>query len=227
MNRATTILSLAVPALLASCSATPRQAAGLDGDSARGAYVKAFVGTGILQDEDILFDDGAGGGADGEGSFDAGIMGGVAAGYRFDDRWALELEYAYRSNDVDEFTSGGSPAATGGDYASTALMLNGFYHFDTDWALNPYVGLGFGLATEVDIDLDGLGGGGGRSFSTESPAAQFMVGAAGELGSNLGYFVEGRFFRAFDPDMSGEDNPGNVESEYGHLGLMVGLSYGF
>ena len=54
-----------------------------------------------------------------------------------------------------------------------------------------------------------------------------MVGAETALSEDLDLFVEGRFFRAFDPDLSGEGNPGNVESEYGHLGLLVGVSWSF
>lgn len=210
---------------LASCSALSREGHGAS-DGGR-AYVKLLAGAGSLEDEEVLFDDGAGGGFDGEGSFDTGWSAGLAAGYAFDERWALELEYTYRTNDVGGVTAGGASTATGGDYASTALMLNGFYTFDTDWALDPYVGLGFGLATEIDMDLEGAGFGGGASFSTESPAAQFMVGASGAIDGDLGYFLEGRFFRAFDPDMGGEQGPGRVESEYGHVGLLAGLRYSF
>ena len=194
-----------------------------------GLYVKGFGGLTLLQDDDLIYDDG-GSVSTGEAEFDTGFAAGAALGYRFggDDWWsglALEAEYTYRSNDISRFDSGGSTVADSGDFASTAFMVNALYHLDTHWQFDPYFGVGFGSATEIDIDLAGPGITGEQSFSSSSPAAQYMVGAEGEVADNLSLFVEGRFFRAFDPDMSGEGNPGNVESEYGQFALLVGLSW--
>jgi len=193
----------------------------------RGFYLKGFGGLGLLEDAEILFDDGAGSVTDGDGEFESGYMAGAALGYRLNDHLRLEAEYAYRTNDLDSFQSGGSVLGNGGDFASTAVLFNVLYDFDTDWRFDPYVGVGFGTATEIDIDLEGPGFTGEASFSSDSPAAQYMVGAQGALTQSLDLFVEGRFFRAFDPDMSGEGNLGNVESEYGHFSLLFGLSFGF
>lgn len=206
----------AIVLLASSCSSV---------GGAGGTYVKAALGAGLLEDAEVIRDDG--GVTEGEGSFDGGIAALVAVGYRIDERWSVELEYAFRENSVSSVDGPGGAPATGGDFASTALMLNALYEFDTDWALDPYVGLGFGIATEVDIDLDGPGFTNGRSFSTETPAAQFMLGGRRALSDDLSLFVEGRFFRAFDPDMGSEGGSGRVESEYGHTALLLGASYGF
>jgi opacity protein-like surface antigen len=189
-------------------------------------YVKALGGLGLLEDDEILYDDGATLTA-GDGEFDPGFLAGLALGYRFLDRWALELEYTYRTNDLDSFESGAATPGDGGDFASASLMLNAFYSFDFGWRIDPYLGVGFGSATEIDIDLEGPGFSGEESFSGSSPAAQYMVGGQGELTDCLDLFVEGRYYRAFDPDMDGEGNPGNVESEYGHAALVVGVSWSF
>ncbi|MEM8709744.1 MAG: outer membrane beta-barrel protein, partial [Planctomycetota bacterium] len=153
----------------------------------------------------------------------------VAAGYDFDRNWSLELEYVYRSNDLDEASSGTTVLGTDGDLASASFMLNGFYRFDTDWAVDPYVGIGFGLAQEVDIDLRGGSGNADGSYSTESPAAQFMLGATREITDGIELFAEGRFFRAFDPELgreSGDANSGiRVETEYGHSALLFGAKF--
>ncbi len=170
--------------------------------------------------------------SEGEAEFDSGLATGAAFGYRFGgegwwNRLAVEAEYAYRTNDVDRFASGGTTLADAGDFASTAFMVNALYHFDTDWRFDPYVGVGFGSATEIDLDLAGPGIAGDQSFSSSSPAAQYMVGAAGALAEDLDLFVEGRFFRAFDADLSGEGNPGNVEAEYGQFALLLGVRWWF
>ncbi|MEO0716628.1 MAG: outer membrane beta-barrel protein [Planctomycetota bacterium] len=221
----TLLLAAAAACSLVSCRATGAQARP---DRAGGFYAKAFLGAGVLEDAEANFEAPGGAITDGEGSFDAGALAGLALGYRPDDRWALELDFTYRSNDVDEIVeSGGGISGTSGDFASTALMLNAFHEFDTDWALDPYVGLGFGLATEVDLDVNGGTPANDGSYSTETPAAQFMVSGRRSLGDALDLFVEGRFFRAFDPDMGGEGSDARFESEYGHTSLLVGLGYRF
>lgn len=220
-------LSLLSTALLATaCAATgpaPRAA-----DDESGLYVKAYGGAGILEDDTIELTGAGASNASGDGSFDAGFLAGAAVGYDFTKNWAVELDYTYRTNDVDEFTAGGATVADGGDYASTALMLNAYYTFAPDWKVKPYVGLGFGYATEIDIDLEGGSLGGSQSYSGSSPAAQFMVGGTTRLTDSLRAYVEGRFFRAFDPEMDGEEGAaGTVESEYGHWGLLFGVNYAF
>ena len=192
-----------------------------------GIYARFFGGLGLLQDDDIEFDNGLGGLQSGDGEFDAGFMTGLAVGYRFNEHWSLEAEYAYRTNDVDTFDAGGMQLADGGDFASTSILVNLRYHFATDWRFDPYIGFGFGFADEIDIDLEGAGFNGEESFSGDSPAAQYIVGVESQLSSRWSVNVEGRFYRAFDPDMSGEGNLGNVESEYGHFGLLVGVTYAF
>jgi len=122
-----------------------------------------------------------------------------------------------------------APRATYGGLASVALMMNGFYAFSTAGALDPYVGVGFGLAQEVDFDLRGGGGNANGSYSSESPAAQFILGGTREVASGVDLFLEGRFFRAFDPELgreSGDANEGiRVETEYGHSALLFGVKF--
>ena len=220
----TSILSQDSP--LAAATAPPPSFAPPRESRRRGFYLKGFGGLGLLEDEELIYDDGGGTVRDGDGSFDGGFLAGAAIGYRLSNHWRLEAEYTYRTNDVDSFESGGTTLADGGDYASTSLLLNVLYDFDTDWRLDPYVGVGFGTATEIDIDLEGPTFPQEQSFSGESPAAQFMIGGRGRWTDSLDYFVEGRFYRAFDPDLGGEGNAGNVESEYGHTSLLFGVSWG-
>lgn len=191
-----------------------------------GLYAKLQGGLGLLESAAVDVTD-AGTLTPGEADFDPGFLAGAALGYRFDDHWALEAEFAYRTNDLDSYSSSGSLSAQGGDFASTALMLNAYYHFGTDWLLDPYVGVGFGSASEIDLDLSGGSFGAGQSFSGDSPAAQYMLGAEGRLTDHLGFFLEGRFFRAFDPALSAEGGSGSIESEYGQLSAVAGLSWRF
>ncbi len=208
----------------ALAAANPLQASAAEDGSS--FYVKAFGGFGTLEDAELDYT-GGGSDASGDASFDSGFVAGVAVGYDLDSRWAVEGEFTYRTNDVDTFTAGGTTLADSGDFASTALMLNVFYTFDTDWRFEPYVGVGLGYTTEIDIDLAGAGFPGSRSFSGETPAAQYMVGAKGALAAGLDIFFEGRFFRAFNPEMDAESGAGTIETEYGGFNLLAGVTYSF
>lgn len=228
MSLTTTTALVIASTLLASCATTGPQATNRSAEPG-GFYVKGFAGYGTLEDADVDSLQGGATTASSEGSFDAGPMFGAAVGYDFNDQWSFELEYAYRSNDLDEARTGSTVLGTDGDLASAAVMLNGFYRFDTDWAAQPYIGLGFGLAQEVDIDLMGGNQGADGSYSTESPAAQFMLGATRPVSEGIDLFIEGRFFRAFDPELGRESGSGNqgirIETEYGHNALLFGAKF--
>ena len=222
------LLAAAAP-FITSCASTQSPGTSLTRDTQSGFYAKGFAGYGTLEDAELNVLQGGSATAETEGSFDAGPMFGAAAGYQFNDQWSMELEYAYRSNDLDQGQNGSTITATSGDFASASVMLNGFYQFDVDWEARPYVGIGFGLAQEIDIDLSGGNTGSDGSYSTESPAAQFMLGATRPVSDGIDLFLEGRFYRAFDPEMgaeSGSSNPGiRIESEYGHSALLFGAKF--
>lgn len=190
-------------------------------------YIKTLLGLTLLEDDELIYQDGLGGSQLGDAEFDPGFLGGLAFGWRLDPRWTLEAEYTYRTNDVDSFESSGSTLADGGDFASASAMLNLLYHWDPESEVDPYLGVGFGTATEIDIDLEGPSFPSGSSFSGNSPAAQFMVGVQRDWTDYLRWNLEARYYRAFDPEMNGEGNPGIVETEYGQFSLLGGVSYSF
>lgn len=187
-------------------------------------YLKAYGGLSFLEDEEVLYTDGGGTTTTAEGTFSSGWLTGAALGYRIDDHWSLELDFTYRTNDVESVSGG---LATGGDFASGALLVNALYWLHPIGEFEPYLGVGLGVASEIDIDLEGGSFGTEQSFSGSSPMAQYMAGVQFPVSGTLDGFLEGRYARAFDPDMSGEGNSGNVESEYGQVALLAGLSWSF
>lgn len=222
------ISSLSPLASLASLpSPTALAAPAQDDEFDPGIYVKAYGGAGFLSDTTFDFTGQGGPNSSADASFDAGFLAGGAVGYAFTDNWSAELDYAYRSNDVSSVRVNGQTVANGGDYASTSLMLNGFYRFDTDWRVRPYVGAGIGFATEIDVDLEGGPSNGG--WSGTAPAAQLMVGGEANLTDSLRAFAELRYFRAFNPSMDAEEGGavGTIDADYDHLGLLLGVNYKF
>ena len=187
-------------------------------------YARVFGGWGQLQDDDLEFEDGFSGVSNGDVSFDAGIQAGVALGWRFNRRWALEAEYGYRTNDLDAFEASGATIADGGEVTSTSVLLNLLYSFDREWRIAPYVGLGVGFASDLEVEWERAGFSGEQAFSGDSLAAQVLVGLESRVNSRWSVFLEGRYYQAFDVDLDGDDNPGSVDTDYGHYGLVMGVS---
>lgn len=180
-------------------------------------YLKAFGGASDLRGDSLSL-----GGTTSAVDYDTGVIFGGAFGYDYaDSPWSTEIEFAYRSADA-------TPAAalgTGGDFASTALMVNGFYSFSTPGPFVPYVGLGIGVATEIDFDID-TGPAAGEYNDTGVFAAQIMVGANYAVSDRVTLSGELRYFTAGSQSLQG---PGGavIEADYDSIDALLGLSIRF
>ena len=118
--------------------------------------------------------------------YDAGLLVGAAAGYRFADAWRAEAEFTYQSTTVrgNPFTGTEGPVGNG-NHAATALAVNLVREFDLIGrpAIRSYIGTGAVILTENDIDLK-IAGQPGNSFSGSGVGVQFLVGARYELGKH-------------------------------------------
>lgn len=162
----------------------------------------------------------------GEASLDTGAIIGLAGGYRFNRNIAAELEYTYRSNDIDKVEdSSGSTFIDGGDLASVAIMANGYYYFDFAETWSPYVGLGIGFLQEIDGDLGFVNGNNQGELEDEVFAWQAMLGAEVPLDDSWRFYGEGRFLSAPGPEIS--NSRGSYDVDYENLSLIVGIGYQF
>jgi opacity protein-like surface antigen len=162
----------------------------------------------------------------GEASLDTGAVVGLAAGYRFNRNFAADLDYAYRSNDIDTIKgSGGATIADGGDLASVAIMANGYYYFDFAETWSPYIGLGMGFLQEIDSDVDLAGVPSQKDLEDQVFAWQAMVGAEVPVDPNWRFYGEGRFMSAPSPDLS--NGNGSYSVDYTNLSLILGIGYQF
>lgn len=184
-------------------------------------YWKAQAGLGLLESAEVVYQGGAA--TEGEAEFGSGFQAGVALGYALNETWALEVDFAYRTNSVDKVEPG---LAAGGDFALRSLLLNLVYRTETDWSWSPYLGVGFGVSDPVDFDLKG--GSAAGSYSGNSATAQYFAGIERPLTDNLDLYFDLRFLRAFDPEVGPDPaTSATIESEYGHWGLSVGVRVGF
>jgi opacity protein-like surface antigen len=175
-------------------------------------YTKLFGGFSALQGSSADL-----GGAPQSLSYDGGAIYGGAFGYDYGDRpFRADLEFAYRS---DEATG-----AIGGDYASTTVMLNGYYLFSRG-RLTPYAGLGLGYVTEIDFDVTS-GPGIGEYSDRGLFAWQAILGADYALSDSLSLFGEARYFATETPTLAG---PGGatLSADYDTIDLLAGVTFRF
>ncbi|MEX0311371.1 MAG: outer membrane protein [Tateyamaria sp.] len=180
-------------------------------------YAKVFGGVSDIQDDMLTF-----GGSVSATDYDTGTMFGGAIGYDYaGSPWRSEVEFAYRTADATPAASVG----TTGDFASTSLMINGIYAFNTSGPLTPYAGLGIGVMTEVDFDID-AGPAAGEYNDSGVFAAQVMVGAEFAVSDRTALFAELRYFTAGSQTL---DGPGGatIEADYDTVDALIGLSIRF
>lgn len=162
----------------------------------------------------------------GEARLDTGSIVGLAAGYRFNRNFAADLDYAYRSNDIDKIEgTGGATIADGGDLASVAIMANGYYYFDFAESWSPYIGLGLGFLQEIDSDVQLTGVDSQKDLEDQVFAWQAMIGAEVPIDQNWRFYGEGRFMSAPSPDLSNSN--GSYSVDYNNLSLIFGIGYQF
>lgn len=120
---------------------------------------------------------------------------------------AIGGEYFQFSSD---WTSG---IGTSGDIDASALMFNIKKYFNTEKAVQPYIGAGLGFA---GIDFTGPGG----STTGSDIAFQAMAGVAVK-GKKVGFYSELKWFSSEPEDDVGE------EVDIGGTGLFAGVSLHF
>lgn len=182
-----------------------------------GFYARAYGGLSTLNDSDINT-----GGANANAKFSSGLMVGGTFGYDYAGPWRSEIEYTYRSSDVDSLPP---TIAREGDYASTAIMVNGLYSFGALGPVQPYVGAGIGFVTEVDFDLTG-GPAAGQYSDSGLLAGQGILGADLALGQRWTAFGEVRAFFIDDPNLPGAAGS-TLQAQYQTIDLLLGATLRF
>ena len=220
MSSAKTFCVMAIAVPLAALAQTTVSAE-------EGWFVRAYGGISELSDIDgdaIGIDD-----VDGKAdiALDTGFNAGLGAGYRFGNNWAAELAWEFRSNDNEvELPSGA--VYDDGNYASSTLFLNGYYHLARSGPWEPYVGAGVGWLQEVDIDLEDASG--ELSYSGDGDIGfQVFGGVNYHFNEAWAANAEIRYSMFSGLDLEGEsDAPGELQSlDYEPLTIQFGIHYAF
>ncbi len=195
-------------------------------------YVRVNAGVTLVGDDSGAFTDGTGTrGAD--ASFDAGFASGIAVGLWLNERWRVDADWTYRSNDNDEIVLADGRVVGGGNFASTALSLNGFYHFSdpaVPGSFSPFVGAGIAWVNEIDIDLEGGGLGDGveiEDLEDDGVGIQLMAGFSYRQSERLRWDAELRWLYFGETELDGDRGNRLADVDYTPLGVFAGFSYGF
>ncbi|TQV73155.1 porin family protein [Aliikangiella marina] len=194
----------------------------------KGWYVKPYLGLNELSNtngQSVAI-----GALDGrtEVSTDSGFTAGIGLGYRYNDKFAAEISWEYKTNDSSTLLADGQFFSEG-NYASNLFFVNGYYYFqnssDSKW--QPYIGAGFGWVQEIDIDLEENGV--EQSFSQQGKfGSQFFAGLNYQLSSQWDINTELRYSRFTDIDLRNEANLGQINGlDYTPTTLQLGFSYRF
>ena len=152
-------------------------------------------------------------------SFSSGTLAGGAIGYNYaNSRWNSEVEFIYRSS------SAGSGRT--GEYASTAVMINGRYELRSNGALTPYLGAGLGYVTEIDFDVTS-GTGAGEYSDRGLLGGQLIIGASWALGDSWQLFGEARYFTLLETPNLANLAGDTLRADYRSADIIVGFTFGF
>lgn len=184
--------------------------------------------------------------------FDGGTAFAGEFGARYGNGFRAGVELVYSQADVDTHTGvtlgggsidgvdaaaiAGSPTALGvtvaevvadgrGDITSTALYFNGYYDFNLEGAIQPYVGAGIGYA---DVSVEYSPSGIPVIDDSEGKFAyQLKAGATWQANEQWEFYGEYAYRATEDLELSNQLFPGSLEIENQSNAFMFGARYRF
>jgi opacity protein-like surface antigen len=189
-------------------------------------YLSLRGGIALLDDSDMTIEIPGAGQLPATLEYDPGWLLGIAAGYGWDNGFAVEGEFAYRQNGIDQEQLFGMTIPIDGFERSYALMANGYYRVNTGTMVTPYIGAGVGGAL-LSIDAESVGG--NFSDTDFQFAYQAMAGLALEITPQLDAGLEYRYFATTTPSFSDVTggNPVTVNPDYNTHNILLTLTYQF
>lgn len=181
-----------------------------------GPYVTGAVGVSFPADSDL---DTATTSANAD--LDPGFAASVSVGHLYGNGFGTEIEFGYRSNDVESI----SGATASGDMGIFSVMLNGIYDFGASRRGSPYIGVGIGVAR---LDADGISPVSNSSINDDTTALAYQAtaGIAYPVNDRLDIMLSYRYFAVPDAGF-GTAAGASVDSDYTSHAVRFGFRYRF
>ncbi len=190
-----------------------------------GVYGKVALGADYLDGYDFKSANQNNSYIDAKTDFDIGSVGVLAAGYRFKESFALELEYAQRTHGINSVEVTNGDLLSTGDMKAKSIMVNAIYYLTSFEYVNPYAGIGFGFLGDTEQQVEIAGFGSSHKSNSDAFALQLMLGLEVPITREFRFFTETRAFTASSPDVSNSTSTYNVA--YDTASVMAGLVYIF
>ena len=179
-------------------------------------YLGLGGGANFLHDSDV-----SGSGIDVDADFDTGHAGILSVGHKYENGLRTELEFGYRSNDIDSV----SGLAGSGDVDAWSGMVNLLYDVDMNSQFSPYVGIGAGVGR---VSVDGAAPFAGATIDDDDTgfAYQGIAGLSYKLMPSLDLFGDYRYFATQALDLTTSSGVG-VDADYASHAIMIGFRWNF
>ena len=188
MNKNLLIIFVCVPALFFSATV----------HSAEGLYISGNLGFAMASDSDLT--DSTVPGVTVKTEFDTGLAFAAALGYDF-NRFRVEGEISYQTNDVDKIGALGVFFDATGDATALSFLINGYFDFVNSSAFTPYISAGLGYAQVEFNDLNISGSGFPGSSDDDSVFAyQIGIGVGYAVTEKVTIDVKYRYFGTEDSE---------------------------
>jgi len=205
MNKNLLIIFVCVPALFFSATV----------HSAEGLYISGNLGFAMASDSDLT--DSTVPGVTVNTEFDTGLAFAAALGYDF-NRFRVEGEISYQTNDVDKIGAQGVFFDATGDATALSFLINGYYDFVNRSAFTPYIsaGLGFAQVEFNDLNISGSGFPGSSDDDTVF-AYQIGIGVGYAVTEKVTIDVKYRYFGTEDSEYD------TTEAEFASNNFLFGV----
>ena len=143
----------------------------------------------------------------------------LALGIDLTENIGAELEFSHRKTDIDSMNVDGVGAiVASGDLATSALMLNGYYHVLPEGMVNPYLSAGVGIARhDGEITIAGVTDDGKDTVLAYQAGAGVSFDVAQDTDLVFGY----RYFATKDYEVD------TMKADFDTHELRIGVKYSF
>jgi len=230
----------AIVGLAGVLSATPSLAAGDTKDTkdddkiVDNLYVAYSGGAAYIRNQNLTGASATGADLSGKVESDMGFNVGGAIGMRLYDHFRGELELGYHRAETNAISAQGEPDSGKGYLSLLSVMANGYFYYDLDIGIIPYVGVGIGWGR---IELDAKNN--GRILQVDAVDSVFvwalMIGGSVPISEMLDMSVGYRYIATTDPKLSSSVlRAGNIsrdaerlDSEFDSHEGVVSIRYKF
>lgn len=190
---------------------------GLSRGEGSSLYLSAYLGLNVFEDLDYT---NTAVPVSGTVETDNDVSFGGALGFRLSKAFSVEAEVSHASTDLGTLSSVGGTGPVNGEVDALTFLFNGYFDFETDWAVKPYLGAGAGFGI-FDANIRDGGSNLTQNSSGEDWSFIYQVGGGlkYQMNDNTSLVSGYRYIGSSDIEFD------QTNIDYSAHELRVGLQY--